>query len=80
MSAQWVRSSIGLPHEGESVEFVLDGREVPLAGTYLQQTFRSRWWGYETQRVRTWRPADMDSPASESELAHSATHSLAHCD
>ena len=62
MSAQWVTSAAGLPHDGQSVEFVLDGREVAMLGTYVQQTFRSRWSGYEVQRVRSWRSsADSDS-------------------
>jgi hypothetical protein len=61
MSAEWVSSSAALPHDGEPVEFVLDGREVALDGTYVRQTFQSRWSGYDVQRVRTWRPADMQS-------------------
>lgn len=60
MSAQWVTSSAGLPHEGHPVEFVLDGRDVPMVGTYVEHTFRSRWSGYEVERVRTWRSADLD--------------------
>ena len=54
-SAQWTASSAALPHDGEAVEFVLDGRKVPLDGTYTRQTFNSRWSGYDIQRVRTWR-------------------------
>jgi hypothetical protein len=61
MSAEWVFSSAALPHDGEPVEFVLDGREVAMDGTYARQTFQSRWSGYDVQRVRTWRPADMES-------------------
>jgi len=56
MSPACVASSIALPPEGESVEFVLDGREVAMDGTYTQQTFQSRWSGYDVQRVRSWRP------------------------
>lgn len=52
---QWIASSTALPHDGDSVEFVLDGRKVPLDGTYTRQTFQSRWSGYDVQRVRTWR-------------------------
>jgi hypothetical protein len=78
MSAQWVSSATGLPHDGESVEFVLDGRDVAMDGTYDRQTFRSRWSGYEVQRVRTWRPADIDSPGSRT--ANAATHRVAYCD
>jgi hypothetical protein len=65
MSAQWVRSSTGLPNEGDAVEFVLDGREVALAGVYAHRSFQSRWSGYEVQRVCTWRPADMHPSAQE---------------
>jgi hypothetical protein len=59
MSSQWVESATGLPHNGQPVEFVLDGRQVAMIGTYLRQTFWSRWSGYDVQRVRTWRSADM---------------------
>ena len=63
MSAEWVASSAALPHDGEPVEFVLDGRKVAMDGTYARQTFQSRWSGYDVQRVRTWRPADVESSA-----------------
>ena len=63
MSAQWVASSTALPHDGESVEFVLDGRKIPIDGNYTRQTFQSRWSGYDVQRVRAWRPVHMDSSA-----------------
>jgi hypothetical protein len=76
MSAQWVTSATGLPHQGESVEFMLDGRSVAMDGTYDRQTFRSRWTEYEVQRVRTWRLADANS--AEAHAAHSATDRLAH--
>jgi hypothetical protein len=66
MSAQWVTSEAGLPHTDEPVEFVLDGRDVPLVGTYAQQTFWSRWSSYDVQRVRTWRSADSGSFAAAS--------------
>ena len=76
MSAQWVASATGLPHQGESVEFMLDGRDVAMDGTYDRQTFRSRWSGYDVQRVRSWRLADTNLV----EAAYSATDRLAHCD
>ncbi|MHB8310944.1 hypothetical protein [Metallibacterium sp.] len=60
MYAPWVTSSTALPDEGQAVEFVLDGREVAMGGVYVQRTFRSRWSGYEVERVRTWRSADSD--------------------
>lgn len=76
MSAQWVTSATGLPHQGESVEFMLDGRSVAMDGTYDRQTFRSRWTEYEVQRVRTWRLADGHS--TDTQGAHSASDRLAH--
>jgi hypothetical protein len=77
MSAQWVTSATGLPHQGESVEFMLDNRSVAMDGTYDRQTFRSRWTGYDIQRVRTWRLADVNS--AEARTAHRATDLVAHC-
>ncbi len=61
MNAQLAIQSAGLPGEGERIEFVLDGRDVAIDGTYIQRTFRSRWSGYTVERVRSWRPADVDS-------------------
>ena len=63
MSIEWVPSSAALPREGASVEFVLDGRKVPMDGRYVHQSFQSRWSEYDIQRVRTWRPAGMESLA-----------------
>jgi hypothetical protein len=64
MSIEWIASSFGLPREGEPIEFVLDGRDVALDGTYFQQIFRSRWTGYEVDRVRTWRSSESRLQAS----------------
>lgn len=66
MSTQSVIKSVALPHEGEQVEFVLEGREVPMVGTYAQQTFRSRWSDYDVARVRTWRSAGAHFDAATS--------------
>lgn len=66
MYAPWVTSSAALPQEGQPVEFVLDGREVAMDGTYVQRTFRSRWAGYEVERVHTWRSADWSPEAGGS--------------
>ena len=77
MSAQWVTSASGLPHQGESVEFMLDGRSVAMDGTYDRQAFRSRWTEYDIQRVRTWRLADAHS--AEAHAAHSTTDRVANC-
>ena len=59
MHTGWVASSMGLPHEGQPIEFVLDDRETVMDGTYLQRMFQSRWTGYEVGRVRGWRSADV---------------------
>lgn len=61
MSTQWVGRTSGLPQEGQSVEFVLDGHEVAMEGIYDAGTFRSRWSGYAIERVGSWRVADPDS-------------------
>jgi len=55
LHAQWVASSAELPHEGQPVEFLLDGRDVAMGGTYIGQTFRSHWTEYDVGRVRNWR-------------------------
>jgi len=64
MSIEWIASSSGLPREGEPVEFVLDGRDVALDGTYVHQLFKSRWSGYEVDRVRTWRSSELQEHAA----------------
>ena len=65
MYAQWVTRSAELPHEGQPVEFVLEGRDVAIDGTYAEQTFRSRWSGYAVERVHSWRSADLNSAGGE---------------
>ena len=57
MGTPWVTSSTALPQEGQPVEFVVDGRVVAMGGIYVRRTFRSRWAGYEAERVHTWRSA-----------------------
>ena len=64
MCAQWVASSAELPHEGEPVEFLLDGRDVAMDGTYTRQMFRSQWSDYDVGRVRNWRLFDLPHVAS----------------
>ena len=66
MSSEWVTSAAGLPDSGQAVEFVLDNREVPIVGTYVQETFQSRWSSYDVQRVRTWRSVDSGGFATTS--------------
>jgi len=57
MNTPWVRSSTALPRDDQSVEFVLDDREVAIDGTYARQLFRSRWSSYDVERVGAWRLA-----------------------
>lgn len=67
MRVQWIENTSGLPQEGQAVEFVLDGREVAMGGTYVERTFRSHWSGYPIERVSFWRPASSNSRDSASE-------------
>lgn len=60
MPIEWTTSSAALPRDGDSVEFVLDGRSVALGGTYRHQAFQSRWSEYDVQRVRSWRNLGTD--------------------
>ncbi len=64
MASQEFTNATGLPREGQPVDFVLDGRDIPIHGTYAERTFRSRWSGYEIESVRAWRYADADSPVA----------------
>jgi len=66
MQTQWVSSSAGLPPEGQAVEFVLYGRAVAMIGVYCEQVFRSRWSGYDIERIRNWRSVDFDAFATTS--------------
>lgn len=67
MHVHWITSSAELPREGQQVEFVLDGRDVPMGGAYVQRIFQTRWTGYEAERVRAWRSADANSSFTENE-------------
>jgi len=55
MHTDWIRSSNGLPCEGQQIEFVLDHRNVAMEGTYTRQAFHSHWAEYTVDRVRSWR-------------------------
>lgn len=65
MYAPWVTSSAALLREGQPAEFVPDGKEVAMDGTYVQRTFRSRWACYEVKRVKLWRSADWSNEVRE---------------
>lgn len=77
MYSHGVTDSAALPHEGELVELVLDGRKVAIVGTYTQRIFRSRWSGYQVERVSSWRSADADTSAAA--LAHGAINVREDC-
>lgn len=62
MSIQWVTSATALPVEGDRVEFHVEYREIPLAGTFVGNAFRTRWSDYDRGRVRSWRVADGAGP------------------
>ncbi len=55
MNTDWIRSSNGLPREGQQIEFMLDHRSAALEGTYTRQSFHSHWAEYTVDRVRSWR-------------------------
>ena len=57
MGTQWIASTARLPVEGQSIEFLLDYRDICLMGMYHHRTFLSRWSIYDATRVRTWRPS-----------------------
>ena len=61
MNTSWIRSSTALPRDGQPIEFVLDDREIAIAGTYAGQIFRSRWTLYDVERVGAWRLAALSS-------------------
>jgi len=65
MQRLWIASSTGLPSDGQPIEFLLDHRDVAIDGTYDHQTFRSRWTGYEVDRVKTWRASQNVATAVE---------------
>lgn len=58
MSTLWCACAVSLPHEGDAIQFRLDGRDASVAGTYVPGFFRSRWAEYEVGRVLAWRELD----------------------
>jgi hypothetical protein len=79
MHTPWTTSAAALPHEGQHVEFLLDGRDVAMEGAYALHVFRTRWTGYDVLRVRTWRCADSNPHVelSTDGEAHAAQPALA---
>ncbi len=60
MQTEWIFSSTFLPFAGDSVEFMLEEREQPIHGTFVNGVFHSRWADYEIDRVQSWRAAEAD--------------------
>lgn len=58
MATLWCPCAVSLPHEGEAIQFRLDGRDESVIGTYVPGFFRSRWTEYEVGRVLSWRALD----------------------
>ncbi|MEO8012017.1 MAG: hypothetical protein ABI650_10270, partial [Dokdonella sp.] len=69
MKRLWIASSAGLPREGQMIDFQLDDRDVSLTGCYHHQTFRSRWSGYEVNRVKTWCSTEDDTQRADEECS-----------
>lgn len=67
MYADWIKSSTGLPCEGQQIEFLLDYRRVALEGSYTHDVFHSHWAQYTVDRVCSWRnlteQCELASPA-----------------
>jgi len=53
-----------LPREGQLIEFIVDGYDVSIVGTFALGAFRSHRSEYAVERVLTWRSSGFDlSPA-----------------
>lgn len=64
MYTEWIYNSTGLPREGQQIEFLLDYRNVAMAGSYTHQTFRSNWTEYSVDQVLSWRNLRLCDPAN----------------
>jgi hypothetical protein len=60
LAVQKVTGSSDLPREGQLIEFVVDGYDVSIVGTYAQHAFRSYRSVYPVERVLTWRSSGFD--------------------
>ena len=60
MQMSWISSSTNLPRDGESIQFLADGREVGMRGTYTSGVFHSRWAEYDVGRVGAWHALDTE--------------------
>jgi hypothetical protein len=55
MQAPWIFSSTFLPFAGEPIDFMLEDRNQPIHGTFVDGIFHSRWADYGPDRVQSWR-------------------------
>lgn len=58
MQEKWISNAAHLPSIGESIEFLVEGRQQSIHGTFANGIFHSRWADYDASRVTTWRRAD----------------------
>ena len=63
MDVQTIAGSSVLPREGQLIEFVVDGYDVAIVGTYAQRAFRSHRSAYSIDQVLTWRSSGFDLSA-----------------
>jgi hypothetical protein len=64
LDIQTIAGSPVLPREGQLIEFVVDGYDVAIVGTYAQCAFRSHRSAYAIEKVLTWRASGFDLSAS----------------
>lgn len=58
VASDWIATAHALPPEGQSVEFVLEYRDIAMRGVYRERVFRTRWSRYEPAAIREWRCVD----------------------
>jgi len=51
----WIPSAQALPQDGQSVEFVLEYRDIAMRGIFSGSVFRTRWSRYEPAAICEWR-------------------------
>ncbi|HEY0180069.1 MAG TPA: hypothetical protein VGC30_10620 [Dokdonella sp.] len=59
--SSWIATATALPKEGDAVQFVIEERDILLAGIYESCTFRSRWSLHSPGEVSAWRKLDADA-------------------
>ena len=73
MQMSWISSSTNLPLEGEPVQFLADGREVSLRGTYTNGVFHSRWAEYDVGRIGAWHAQDINHAVAQIVVSNRAS-------